>query len=149
MFAKKRVQALPVRRFVLVLDRYAEASYHCCNHCPVVVVAVDFYEAVAFDEGGKNIFVHLAASSDFHFADVEQLALLVEFEFVGIDEKFFVLADESLDNHFEPRLFVVYIYNIHTLHTKRKYNFVKISFTKKAGEKSHFLGRDQKMTMPV
>ena len=39
------------------------------------------------------------------------------------------------------------MYKVHTLHTKHKYNFVKILFTKQAGEKSHFLGRDQKMTM--
>ena len=109
-----------MRRFVLALDRYVKASHHCRDHRSVVVMAVDFYEAVTFDEGSKNIFVHLADSGDFHFADVEQLAILVEFEFVGVDDKFFVFADVSLDDHFEPRLFVVSILNIHTFSSKSK-----------------------------
>lgn len=50
-------------------------------------------------------------------------------------------------DHFKPRLFVVYVYNTHTLHTKSKNNFVKFSFTKQASQKSDFSSSDQKMTI--
>jgi hypothetical protein len=121
--------ALPVRRFVLVSDRYAEASYHCSNHRSVVVVTVDFHEVVAFGEKFQFVRVILHALREFGFTHMSELALLVEFEFVGIDEKFFVLADESLDNHLWPRLLFVSNSNIHTLHTFRNSFIVKFSFT--------------------
>ena len=38
--------------------------------------------------------------------------------FVSVNEEFFVFADESLDNHFKPRLFVVYVYNLRNLRIK-------------------------------
>lgn len=65
----------------------------------------------------------------------------------GHDHLLHHFIDFFIRFHFKPRLFVVYVYNIHTLHTKHKYNFVKNLFTKQAGKKSHFLGCDQKMTM--